>query len=55
MKKIAALVLAIVLVIGLVACGSKKPAETTAAGGEKTEVKTYKFGVIYTANNYFWD
>ena len=42
MKKIIALVLALVMVLGLVACGGEKPAETTApnAGNESTPVET---------------
>ena len=41
MKKIIALVLALVMVMGLVACGGNKPAETTAPqAGNNDPVET---------------
>ncbi len=51
MKKLTALVLALALALGTAACGKKEDPKPT--GGQ--EVKQYKFGIIYTANNAFWD
>ena len=58
MKKIIALVLALVMVMGLVACGGNKPAETQAPAGNETnapetqapaEAVTIKVAAIETA------
>ena len=65
MKKLIAMLLVLAMAIGLIACSAKPDApkgtsnSTTTQTGEKTkdntEVKKYKFGIIYTASNYFWD
>lgn len=48
MKKIIALTIALLLVIGLVGCGSKEPANTSNASKESpsTEAKTLKVGIV---------
>lgn len=51
MKKYIALLLVVVLCLGLCACGTKKTEDTKAA----SDAKSYKFGIIYTANNNFWE
>ncbi len=56
MKKLTALALALVLAIGVTACGgggTTQQSQEPEGGGESA--KTYKFGIIYTASNYFWD
>lgn len=63
MKKFLALILALVMVFALAACGKKEepaPAPATdapAADAEEPakEVKALKLGIIYTGNGYFWD
>ena len=52
MKKFAAILLALILVFSLASCGQS---EKTGGKDQKGDVKTFKFGIIYTANNYFWD
>lgn len=49
MKKYIALLLVAVLCLGLCACGAKKDEP------KNPDAKAYKFGIIYTANNNFWD
>ena len=59
MKKLIAMLLILAMAVSLVACGGKTTTKTTtgekAEGGSQEEVKKYKFGIIYTASNYFWD
>ena len=72
MKKFAAILLTLILVLGMVSCSQSEPNEPgpdqskptdqskpNDSGSDNTEkpdeVETYKFGIIYTANNYFWD
>lgn len=54
MKKLTAFVLALTLAFGLAACKKSDPTPS-GGGGTGDEVKSYKFGIIYTANNAFWD
>ena len=46
MKKVIALLLVVLMLFGLVACSK---------GGSDNGAKKLKIGVIYTANNNFWD
>ena len=66
MKKFAAILLTLILVFSLVSCDkseqagnspdqSKPSGSASSDKGQSEEVKSYKFGIIYTANNYFWD
>lgn len=48
MKKLIALLLAVVMVFGLVACGGDKTPETTAPSGETTPVETTPVADTYT-------
>lgn len=60
MKKFLALILALVMVFALAACGKKEeaapaPATDAAPAADGKEVKHFKLGIIYTGNGYFWD
>lgn len=52
MKKFAAILLALILVFSLASCGQS---EKTGSKDQKGDVKSYKIGIIYLANHYFWD
>jgi len=54
MKKFVAILLTLILVLGLASCSQS---EAGKSGGTKQsgDAKSYKIGIIYTANNYFWD
>ena len=58
MKKALSIVMATIMALSLVACGgstsSSAAGSTPAASGGK-DAKSYRFAVIYTANNAFWD
>lgn len=58
MRKILSMLLLVAMVLSLAACGGGQTSETkgATASAEPGKTKTsYKFGVIYTANNAFWD